>query len=96
MATHSASGQLTWMLCLKVFDEQERNGKLRPRRAVQPIPRGLTDEYRWRNWASFVPGADGSKPPKKPATEIIGFVNDRSFPKSSKNVMKLTRRRCAR
>ena len=73
-------GQLTWMLFLKVFDQRERewedDAKDQRKKYKSPLP----DEYRWRNWAAYVPGKDGKKQPQIAPSEIISFVNNRLFP----------------
>ena len=73
-------GQLTWMLFLKVFDQRERgwedDAKDQRKKYASPLP----DEFRWRNWAAYVPGKDGKKQPQISPSEIISFVNNRLFP----------------
>lgn len=69
-------GQLTWMLFLKVFDQREEEWERETPKYRSPLP----ERMRWRNWAAWVPGADGRKAPQKPASEIIGFVNNELFP----------------
>ncbi len=69
-------GQLTWMLFLKVFDQREEEWESDKADYTSPLP----DEFRWRNWATYVSGADGKKVPKKAADEIVGFVNNHLFP----------------
>ncbi|BBB58462.1 restriction modification enzyme M subunit [Undibacterium sp. KW1] len=73
-------GQLTWMLFLKVFDQREReweddvkdNGK----KYMSPLP----EDFRWRNWAAYVPSKDGKKHPQIRPNAIIDFVNNKLFP----------------
>jgi type I restriction enzyme M protein len=73
-------GQLTWMLFLKVFDQRERewedDAKDQGKCYASPFP----EEFRWRNWAAYVPGKDGKKQPQIAPSEIISFVNNRLFP----------------
>lgn len=73
-------GQLTWMLFLKVFDQRERewedDAKDQGKSYASPFP----EEFRWRNWAAYVPGKDGKKQPQIAPSEIISFVNNRLFP----------------
>ena len=69
-------GQLTWMLFLKVFDQREEEWEDDNASYQSPMP----DALRWRNWAAYVPGADGKKAPQKAASDIIGFVNNQLFP----------------
>jgi len=70
-------GQLTWMLFLKVFDQQEEEWEARDQSYKSPLP----SECRWRNWATIVIGEDEKKTSKIPATELIGYVNNTVFPK---------------
>lgn len=69
-------GQLTWLLFLKVFDQREEEWEDDNKNYQSPIK----EEFRWRNWAAYVPGADGKKAPQKAASDIISFVNNRLFP----------------
>ena len=69
-------GQLTWMLFLKVFDQREEEWEDDNASYQSPLP----EDLRWRNWAAYVPGADGKKAPQKAASDIIGFVNNQLFP----------------
>lgn len=69
-------GQLTWMLFLKVYDQREEEWEDDNADYQSPLP----DEFRWRNWAAYVPGADGKKAPQKAASDIIAFVNNQLFP----------------
>jgi type I restriction enzyme M protein len=70
-------GQLTWMLFLKVFDQRELEWEDDAPKYRSPLPA----KFRWRNWAAYIVDKEGKKKPKKPATEIIGFVNNELFPK---------------
>jgi type I restriction enzyme M protein len=69
-------GQLTWMLFLKVLDQQEEEwesqAKSRGKRYKSPLP----NSYRWRNWAAYKNGK-----PQIAAGELIDFVNTKLFPK---------------
>ena len=69
-------GQLTWMLFLKVFDQREEEWEDDNPKYTSPLP----DDMRWRNWAAYVADDAGKKAPQTPASEIIGFVNNRLFP----------------
>ncbi len=69
-------GQLTWMLFLKVFDQREEEWEDENRKYKSPLP----DHLRWRNWAAYLPDADGKKKPQMAASEIIAFVNNALFP----------------
>ena len=69
-------GQLTWLLFLKVFDQREEEWEDDNASYQSPLP----EDLRWRNWAAYVPGADGKKAPQKAASDIIGFVNNQLFP----------------
>ncbi|MFC6632957.1 type I restriction-modification system subunit M [Microbulbifer taiwanensis] len=69
-------GQLTWMLFLKVFDQREEEWEDDNPKYRSPLP----SEYRWRNWAAYVPGVDGKKMPQRPGMAIINFVNNDLFP----------------
>lgn len=69
-------GQLTWLLFLKVFDQREEEWEDDNASYKSPLP----EELRWRNWAAYVPGADGKKAPQKAASDIISFVNNQLFP----------------
>src|SRR5690606_31451113 len=65
-----------WLLFLKVFDQREEEWEDDNASYKSPLPETL----RWRNWAAYVPGADGKKAPQKAASDIIGFVNNQLFP----------------
>lgn len=69
-------GQLTWMLFLKVFDQREEEWEDDNANYKSP----LGERFRWRNWAAYIPSADGKKAPQMAASEIIGFVNNDLFP----------------
>ncbi|HHB7796564.1 TPA: N-6 DNA methylase [Klebsiella pneumoniae] len=69
-------GQLTWMLFLKVFDQREEEWADDNPAYISPLPK----EYRWRNWAAYIPGADGKKKPQIAGSELISFVNNELFP----------------
>lgn len=69
-------GQLTWMLFLKVFDQREEEWADDNPAYISPLPK----EYRWRNWAAYIAGADGKKKPQIAGSELISFVNNELFP----------------
>jgi type I restriction enzyme M protein len=69
-------GQLTWMLFLKVFDQREEEWADDNPAYISPLP----IEYRWRNWAAYIAGADGKKKPQIAGSELINFVNNELFP----------------
>lgn len=73
-------GQLTWMLFLKVFDQRERewedDAKDQGKKYTSPLP----NDFRWRNWAAYVPDKDGKKQPQIAPSVIIDFVNNKLFP----------------
>lgn len=69
-------GQLTWMLFLKVFDQREEEWEDDNTKYESPLPQQL----RWRNWAAYVPDANGKKKPQIAASEVIAFVNNELFP----------------
>jgi type I restriction enzyme M protein len=64
------------MLFLKVLDQREEDWEAdrsgRGEVYVSPLP----EKCRWRNWAAFVPDAEGKRRPQIPARELIGFVNN--------------------
>lgn len=60
--------QIVWMLFLKLFDDQERYYELRDK-YHSPI----SEELRWRNWASDPEGITGD--------ELLDFINQQLFPK---------------
>jgi len=69
-------GQLTWMLFLKVFDQREEEWEDDNPKYQSPLP----DRFRWRNWAKYLPDADGKKKPQIAGSELISFVNNELFP----------------
>ncbi|EOB3109384.1 type I restriction-modification system subunit M [Yersinia enterocolitica] len=69
-------GQLTWMLFLKVFDQREEEWADDNPAYISPLPH----EYRWRNWAAYIAGADGKMKPQIAGSELISFVNNELFP----------------
>lgn len=60
--------QLTWLLFLKIFDDQETELELMRDAFKSPLPERL----RWRNWASDPEGITGD--------ELLTFVNADLFP----------------
>lgn len=73
-------GQLTWMLFLKVFDQREEEWEKKAEAKAQNYISPLQENYRWRNWASFVEDEEGKKKPRTPARRLIPFVNNELFP----------------
>ncbi|MDZ4314372.1 MAG: N-6 DNA methylase [Azonexus sp.] len=69
-------GQLTWMLFLKVFDQREEEWEDDNKKYKSPLP----ERYRWRNWAKYLPDAEGKKKPQIAGSELISFVNNELFP----------------
>ncbi|MGY2210010.1 N-6 DNA methylase [Pseudomonas pergaminensis] len=69
-------GQLTWMLFLKVFDQREDEWENENPQYLSPIP----GRFRWRNWAKYLPDAEGKKKPQIAGSELISFVNNELFP----------------
>jgi type I restriction enzyme M protein len=69
-------GQLTWMLFLKVFDQREEEWEDDNTDYQSPLP----ERFRWRNWAKYLPDAEGKKKPQMAASDIIAFVNNELFP----------------
>ena len=69
-------GQLTWMLFLKVFDQREEEWEDDNTAYQSPLP----ERYRWRNWAKYLPDAEGKKKPQIAGSELISFVNNELFP----------------
>lgn len=69
-------GQITWMLFLKVFDQREEEWEDDNAQYLSPIP----ERFRWRNWAKYLPDADGKKKPQIAGSELIAFVNNELFP----------------
>ncbi len=60
--------QLTWMLFLKLFDDQEQYYELKDPEYQSPLP----EDLRWRNWAADPEGMTGD--------ELLEFINTRLFP----------------
>jgi type I restriction enzyme M protein len=60
--------QLTWLLFLKIFDDQETELELMHDSSKSPLPERL----RWRNWAADHEGITGD--------ELLTFVNTDLFP----------------
>jgi type I restriction enzyme M protein len=60
--------QLTWLLFLKIFDDQETELELMRDAYRSPLP----DRLRWRNWAADPEGITGD--------ELLAFVNADLFP----------------
>ncbi|PMS29890.1 type I restriction enzyme M protein [Trinickia symbiotica] len=60
--------QLTWLLFLKIFDDQETELELMRDHYKSPLPERL----RWRNWAADPEGMTGD--------ELLTFVNTDLFP----------------
>lgn len=60
--------QLTWLLFLKIFDDQETELELMRDAYRSPLP----DRLRWRNWAADPEGITGD--------ELLSFVNTDLFP----------------
>lgn len=60
--------QLTWLLFLKIFDDQETELELMRDAFKSPLP----DRLRWRNWAADAEGITGD--------ELLSFVNTDLFP----------------
>lgn len=60
--------QLSWMLFLKIFDEQEAETELINPKYKSPIPENL----RWRNWATNPEGITGEA--------LLALINDELFP----------------
>jgi len=58
--------QMTWMIFLKVFDAMEEE-----KEAEEGYKSPLSEEIRWRNWASDEEGITGD--------ELLDFVNDKVF-----------------
>ncbi|MFO5971028.1 N-6 DNA methylase, partial [Pseudomonas aeruginosa] len=66
----------TWMPYLKVFDQREEEWEDDKADYQSPLP----ERFRWRNWAKYLPDADGKKKPQIAGSELIGFVNNELFP----------------
>lgn len=54
----------------------KKNGKTTRLITSPPLP----ERFRWRNWAKYLPDADGKKKPQIAGSELIGFVNNELFP----------------
>lgn len=61
--------QLTWLLFLKIFDDQESELELMRDSYKSPIPQDL----RWRNWAANAEGETGER--------LQEFINNSLFPR---------------
>ncbi|MFN4236061.1 MAG: N-6 DNA methylase [Vogesella sp.] len=59
--------QLSWLLFLKIFDDQETEIEMMRDDYVSPIP----EAYRWRNWAADAEGITGDA--------LLNFVNNQLF-----------------
>lgn len=62
-------GQVSWMLFLKILDDQEKNLEILRDDYVSPMP----EDCKWRNWAADNEGMTGD--------ELVGFVNETLFKK---------------
>lgn len=60
--------QLTWMLFIKLFDDQEQVYELEDLNYQSPLP----EQVRWRNWAADSEGITGD--------ELLTFINTKLFP----------------
>ena len=60
--------QLTWLLFLKIFDDQEAELELMRDEYTSPLPERL----RWRSWAANAEGITGD--------ELLSFINTDLFP----------------
>jgi len=60
--------QLTWLLFLKIFDDQEAELELMRDEYTSPLPERL----RWRSWAADAEGITGD--------ELLSFINTDLFP----------------
>lgn len=67
-------GQLTWMLFLKVLDQREEEWEWEEQNPNYKSP--IPERCRWRNWAAYLPGKNGTNKPQIEASELIGFVNN--------------------
>ena len=61
--------QLSWLLFLKIFDDQETELEILRDAYKSPIP----DHLRWRHWAADSEGMTGE--------ELQDFINNTLFPK---------------
>lgn len=73
-------GQLTWMLFLKVFDQREEEWEDDAADKGEVYSSPLPETCRWRNWAKYLPNADGKSAPQIQASELIDYVNNTVFP----------------
>lgn len=64
------------MLFLKVFDQREEEWEDDNADYTFPLP----ERFRWRNWAKYLPDAEGKKKPQIAGSELVGFVNNELFP----------------
>jgi len=62
--------QISWLLFLKIFDDQESELEILRDRYASPIPKDL----RWRSWAADAEGLTGDA--------LLDLVNNRSLPRS--------------
>lgn len=62
-------GQVSWMLFLKILDDQEKNLEILRDGYVSPMP----EDCKWRNWAADNEGMTGD--------ELVEFVNETLFKK---------------
>jgi len=60
--------QLSWMLFLKIFDEQEAETEIINPKYKSPVP----EKLRWRNWAFDAEGVTGDA--------LLKLINDELFP----------------
>ena len=60
--------QLSWLLFLKIFDDNEAELELMRDRYRSPIP----EDLRWRNWAADPEGITGD--------ELLAFLDNQLFP----------------
>jgi type I restriction enzyme M protein len=73
-------GQLTWMLFLKIFDQREDEWEDDFADQGKTYKSPLPEACRWRNWAKYLPGADGKSAPQIAASDLIARVNNIVFP----------------
>ena len=73
-------GQLTWMLFLKVFDQREDEWEDDMDEKGETYQSPIPEQYRWRNWAAYLPDAEGKKQSQIQGSELVGFVNNELFP----------------
>jgi len=73
-------GQLTWMLFLKVFDQREEEWEDDAADKGEVYSSPLPEACRWRNWAKYLPDAEGKSAPQIQASELIDYVNNTVFP----------------